>query len=666
MMNCIIADRPDDLPDIPEDWVVGIDIESIPIDSNRKQPRPWIDLLAGIGLSFYPPEGDTPITVYVRVYPEIPETESLLQRVSSLIRNRPWYAHNALFDLTYLLRYRLGPPGPLAGDPRILAYLLGEPEASLKPLLQRYLRIDTLEYTELLRTYRARHIGEVPLEEVARYCASQDAEQVVRLERIMRSELADSNPKALRIYSEIELPVVPMLAEMTLTGIRFDRNRAYPMLEEYQRGLEAIDRIIVEQAERLGYREYEKRNGTIWYPVCPSCRNGKNKRVSCERCSGAGRLPPVPVPFNPASWQQKERLLYDVLKLPKKRFAGGKKEWEVEDEQGPGSTDSLALLQLRDKHPIVPLFIIRSRLSKDTGFLKQWITLSEKDGRLHTEFTNTTVVSGRLSSRSPNLQQVTQKFRHLFIADPDTVIVSGDMSQLELTIAAFVSRDPKLCEAIRNDWDLHRITASAIYGIPWQEIPKESTMRVIAKMVNYLSNYGGQHELLREQLEKLALSNMAAGIPVPSREECMEFLKAHKRLYSTYWSWVYHTIEKTRQLGYSETVFGRPRYFPDIDSRDEQKRKEAERACVNHVIQGTAADLMKLAMRSISLDTEMSAWGRVVLQVHDELVCLVDRRYSEVYGQKLKQHMELQQPFEPYVPLRVDVAWGHNWAEAHK
>jgi DNA polymerase-1 len=375
--------------------------------------------------------------------------------------------------------------------------------------------------------------------------------------------------------------------------------------------------------------------------------------------------------FNPGSWQQRGRFLYDFVGIPKRRFAGNVQAWQVErgyydEEEVAGATDALAMLQAQHLHPIIPTFLTRSKLAKDEGFLAKWWTLSEPDSRLHSEFTNTAVASGRLSSREPNIQQVTMRFRDLFIADEECELITGDMSQLELVIAAFMSRDPVMVEIIRKGWDMHRITAEAIYGVPWQNIDKNDPMRAVSKVANFLSNYGGQKRKLQEGIEKDALSKPELGIIVPDLPECARILTAHKRKYAGYWAWVERTKARTRALGYAETAFGRPRFFPDINSDNDEYRAEAERAAVNHAIQGTAADLMKMAMVNISRDALMTKWGFMVLQVHDEIVSIVQKDFVSDYMARLQTHMELSQPFEPIVPLRCETAHGPNWAGAHK
>lgn len=656
----IVAGRP---------WVVGLDVETRPADGKRKTPKAWIDPLVGVGVSFYADDPDD-----IDAAPEMtfygPVSDAYLRELKNALGPRKWYAHNAMFDALVVRRYGIV-LGEHVGDPRIIAYLTGLPEAGLKVLLWEWLQYDIDEYEMILYRHGATDLTGVPVMETADYCGSQDAAQVVRLERLMRQDLVERNARAFDVYTRVELPMVPILVEMTHAGIRYNREEGAQRYETTSKARAGLDVVIDKMVKDAGFLEYEKRGGELWLPTCKSCRNGAKKKLTCDACGGRGKLDPVPMTFNPGSWQQRGRFLYDHLGIEKRRFAGGVQAWEVERgwydyDDTPGSTDALAMLQVRDRHPSIPVMLTRSRFAKDEGFLVKWDELSRLDGRLHTEFTNTTVASGRLSSREPNLQQVTMRFRDLFLPDDDCELVPGDMSQLELVIAAYMSRDPVMVEIIRQGWDMHRITAEAIYGVPWRDIPKDSPMRAVSKVANYLSNYGGQKRKLQEGIEKDALLKPELGIVVPDLVECARILTAHKRKYVGYWNWVERTKARTRALGFSETAFGRPRYFPDINSDNDEYRAEAERAAVNHAIQGTAADLMKMAMVNISRDKLMSSWGYMVLQVHDEIVSVVRKQFVSEYMERLRTHMELGQPFEPIVPLTVDVTHGPNWANAHK
>lgn len=643
---------------------MGFDVETYSADPKRKSPSAAVDLMLGFGVSFFPEsDPDNPTTFYGRV------SDHYVNAMKAVAPRVPWYAHNAMFDGTVARRYGIK-LGKHVGDARIIAYLLGEPEAGLKPLLWQYLDLDTIEYEDLLATYSAVDLRGVPLDVCAEYCGSQDAEKCVVLERDMRSKIPSE--RILKVYTDVELPMVNVLIDMHMKGIRFDRTAAGPLLEQALKSKAGLDGVIDTMVSATGFVQWEKRGGELWYPTCKACRNGVKKREGCEACGGKGKLDPVRKEFNPGSFLQLREFLYEHLSLPMKRYAGNVQDWmieagKVDPEEVQGATDELALLQLKDRHPVIPLILSEKKATKDSQFLTSWRAFSEPDSRLHTIFTNTTVVSGRLSSVDPNLTQVTQKRRNLFLPDEGCDVVAGDMSQLELVIAAYMSRDPVMLEAINNGWDLHRIMAGEIYGVAdWLSIAKDDPRRAVAKVANYLSGYGGKWRKLIEGIEKLALQKPEMNLVIPDEAEARRILNAHKRRLARYWEWVNWTIIRTRELGYSETAFGRPRFFPDIESYLDQYKGEAERACVNHAIQGTAADLMKMAMVNIAADEVMSSWGYMQLQVHDEIVSCVQHEHVEEYKSRLRTHMELNQPFMPHVKLTVDVLSGDNWRDCHK
>lgn len=263
--------------------------------------------------------------------------------------------------------------------------------------------------------------------------------------------------------------------------------------------------------------------------------------------------------------------------------------------------------------------------------------------------------------------------------EPHSLLVAADMSQLELRIGAYMSRDPIMLDIIRNGRDMHCVTAAAIYGVDEHRCSKSKphscprpgvsdSMRKTSKVVNYESGYGGGPTKMVEIIEKMVLSEVGMGdeLRIPSMSEAKEALATHKRLYAQYWQWVKWTITRIRINGFSETAFGRPRYFPLIDSPRDDDRTEAERAGVNHSIQGTAGDMMKMAQVNIARDSLMSSWGSMLLQIHDEIVSKVWYDKVELYEKRIDQHMQLSQPFAPYVELVVDVNSAFRWDECHK
>ncbi len=259
----------------------------------------------------------------------------------------------------------------------------------------------------------------------------------------------------------------------------------------------------------------------------------------------------------------------------------------------------------------------------------------------------------------------------------NTELVAVDLSQLELRIAAYMSRDPLMMDILRSGRDMHLTTAAGVYDRHEHlclnkphDCPRPgctAAMRSSGKVGNFLVQFGGGPSKFIEGVEKLVLERPELGLTVPTMSEAKLVISTHQRLYGTYWKWTTWTKMRAEELGYAETAFGRPRYLPDLRSPYEDLREAAGRQAVSEAIQGTAADLVKQAMVNIANDTEMSTKGAMLLQVHDEIVSIVyDEKWTEWYRKRLKAHMELQQPFEPYVELIAEDTSGPNWKDCHK
>lgn len=396
-------------------YEIGVDVETN--TANPKEPNAMRDELVGVGVAIYAPSGSPAYGYHVETfYGDVqrePWFQSLLRDMLS--RASGYYAHNALYDATVLRRHGIVLPR-LLGDGRIAAYLLGQPEAGLKPLLQEWFEIETQDFSELLNEYGVKRISDVPVEAVAQYCGSQDAQMCVPLAREMCAKLS---PRVREVYSKVELPMVGILLDMTMKGIPFNREAAIPKLDATISAREGLDRIIAEMIRSTGFTQYEMKDGIPYRRTCPACHNGKKKRLGCTECQGAGLQPVRIVDFNPGSPKQVRAWLYDHMRFPTRRYGQGVQPWMIEkgivaEEELIGSTDALALLQLQTQHPVIPMMLARRHFKKDEGFLKGWIAASEADGRIHAQFTNTTVASGRLSCHDPNLQQVQMKWRELF------------------------------------------------------------------------------------------------------------------------------------------------------------------------------------------------------------------------------------------------------------
>jgi len=350
--------------------------------------------------------------------------------------------------------------------------------------------------------------------------------------------------------------------------------------------------------------------------------------------------------FNLNSPKQISEILFAKLGLPRsKKIKTGL------------STDVDALEKLASRHPVVPKLLeyreVQKLLSTYIDAFPQLI-LAES-GRLHSSFNQTVTATGRLSSTNPNLQNIPvrteagRKIREAFSAPPGFMIVAADYSQIELRLLAHMSKDQFLVGAFLDDQDIHRQTASAIYGVFPEMVTPE--MRRSAKTINFGLLYGMGPNNLSRQL----------GI---SFKEAQEFIDAYFRQFPSIENFMNESIERARTLGYSETVLGRRRYVPDIRSENRQVREAAERTALNTPVQGSAADIIKVAMIRIfeALPGEFPL-AHMLIQVHDELVFEVPE--AEVDHFKSWVQRMMGNSYHLDVPLKVDAGSGKTWSHAH-
>jgi DNA polymerase-1 len=350
--------------------------------------------------------------------------------------------------------------------------------------------------------------------------------------------------------------------------------------------------------------------------------------------------------FNLNSPKQISEILFVKLSLPKSK----------KTKTGL-STDVDALEKLEGSHPIIPKLLEYREVQK---LLSTYIDalgpqVLPESGRLHTSFNQTVTATGRLSSTGPNLQNIPVRteagktIREAFVAPPGHLFVSADYSQIELRILAHVSKDPFLVQSFHDDKDIHTQTASAIYGVFPEMVTSE--MRRAAKTINFGLMYGMGPINLSRQL----------GI---SFKEAQAFIDAYFNQFPTIKSYMTASIERARASGYSETLLGRRRYLPEINSQNRQVREAAERTAINTPIQGTAADIIKIAMvRIAAAKLESGIRFTMLLQVHDELVFEVHQNDAE----RLKEWAcaMMSAAYKLDVPVKVDAGIGKNWSEAH-
>lgn len=441
-------------------------------------------------------------------------------------------------------------------------------------------------------------MDKVPLERVSEYCC-EDTDFTLRLVNPLTRELKEVNN--LGLLEKIEMPLVYVLIDIEKNGVKIDSNFLKKMEKALTKNIVALEEKIYALARQK---------------------------------------------FNISSPLQLKEILFDVLNISSEGIHRTK----------TGLSSAAAELEkLKDKHAIIPLISEYRELSK---LLSTYIEalpklISKRDGRVHTTFNQTIAATGRLSSTNPNLQNIPvrtelgQEIRKAFIAEEGNVLIAADYSQIELRIIASIANDTKMIEGFKNNEDIHTRTAAEIAGIAQEKVTPQ--MRRAAKAINFGIIYGmGAYGLASRE-----------GI---SNKEAKEFIEKYFALHKDIKEYLEKTKEMAKEHGFVETLFGRRRYFPEIHSTVQPIRASAERMAINHPIQGTAADLLKLAMIEIHKKLpEVSKNTKMILQVHDELVFECPENEVQEVSRFIKKEME--EIYKLKVPIQVKVESGKNWGE---
>ena len=510
--------------------------------------------------------------------------------------------HNIKYDLMVLANYGVELKGRLF-DTMIAHYLL-QPELrhSMDYLAEILLKYKTIHIDELIGA-KGKNQGsmrDVALDKITNY-AAEDADITLRLRGVLEPQIDEMGLREL--FYEVEIPLVRVLAEMERTGV-------------------IIDDFALAQSSGVMTAEMQRIERHI------------------REISGSN--------LNISSPKQVGELLFDVLKISDK---------PRKTKSGQYVTDEETLEGLRTKHPVVGEILeyrgVKKLLSTYIDALPKLI--NSKTGRVHTSFNQTVTATGRLSSSNPNLQNIPirdeqgKEIRKAFIASEGHVFMSADYSQVELRLMAHLSQDANMLAAFNADHDIHAATAANIYKVPIEEVT--SDMRRKAKTANFGIIYGISTFGLSERL----------GV---SRAEAKELIDGYFMSFPGVKEYIDTTIENARRDGYVETMLHRRRYLPDINSRNANVRGYAERNAVNAPIQGTAADIIKIAMVKIADRLKREGLkAEMLLQVHDELNFNVP--LDEVERVKALVREEMEGAVKLSVPLRVDIGVGANWLEAH-
>jgi DNA polymerase-1 len=431
--------------------------------------------------------------------------------------------------------------------------------------------------------------------------AGQNADCTLALHDLLYPRIS-ADEKLSRVYETIEMPLVPVLFCMERNGVLLDRQK------------------LELQSHELGQEILQKEK---------------------EAFEAAGQ------PFNLGSPKQIQEILFERQKLPVKK----------KTPSGQPSTDEDSLAELALDHPLPKLILEHRTLSKlkSTYTDKLPRSINPNTGRVHTTYSQTTAVTGRLSSNEPNLQNIPirtsagRRIRSCFIAPPGSKIVSADYSQIELRIMAHLSGDENLRRSFAEGEDIHRATAAEVFGLPLDAVEPEH--RRVAKVINFGLIYG------------MSSFGVAQNLGI-DRGTAQTYIERYFQRYPGSRRYMDETRKRAKELGYVETVFGRRLWLPELRSGAPVRRQAAERAAINAPMQGTAADLIKLAMIGVQKWLEQTnAKAKLIMQVHDELVLEVPD--AELNATQAKVRELMQGVHQLDVPLVVDVGVGNNWDQAH-
>ena len=508
---------------------------------------------------------------------------------------------NIKYDLTVFANHGIEVQG-VAFDTMLESYTQNSTgRHNMDDLAERYLGHKTIAFEEIAGKGKNQLTFDKIALDVASEYAAEDADVTMKLHQTLFPEL-EKTPTLLKLFNEIEMPLVRVLSHIERNGVLIDSQK------------------LLAQSQEIEQRLAE---------------------VEAEVHQAAGQE------FNLASTKQLQEILFEKLGLPVKK----------KTPKGAPSTNEEVLEELAQEGHIVPKLLIEHRgLSKlkstYTDKLPQMI--NPKTGRVHTSYHQAVTATGRLSSSDPNLQNIPirneegRRIRQAFIARECYKIVAADYSQIELRIMAHLANDAGMQKAFAEGKDIHRSTAAEIFGVSLEEVTSEQ--RRNAKAINFGLIYG---------MSEFGLSNQL-GI---SRQEARTYMDAYFNRYPNVLQFMTDIKAKAAEQGYVETLLGRRLYLPEIKSSNGMRRKAAERVAINAPMQGTAADIIKIAMIGIDKAILGDENIKMIMQVHDELVFEVKAEMVEHYSQLIK--MEMEKAIKLHVPLIADVGVGDNWDEAH-
>ncbi|NNF58708.1 MAG: DNA polymerase I [Rhodothermaceae bacterium] len=589
--------------DLPKALALVEGREAFSVDTETTSVDQMMASLVGVSLA-----GQTQQAAYVPTpLPDGTQTDTVLDALRAPLEDAAVHkiGHNLKYDLVVLARHGVRLRGPIFDT--MVAHYLVDPEEShkLDDVAGFYLNYRPQPISDLIGTGKnALSMRDVPIEKVGPY-ACEDADVALRLVPILREKLEEDG--LLAIAEEIEFPLIPVLADMEMAGVKVNPS----ILEE----------ISTDLGTDLG-------------------------RLQAEIYKTAG------TEFNIASPKQ----LGEILFSPSS--AGGLGLTPIEKtKSGAPSTNERVLHELATEHPLPAQVIDWRKLAKlkSTYVDKLPELIHPETGRIHTDFNQTVTATGRLSSSNPNLQNIPirteqgREIRRAFVAEESCQLLAADYAQIELRIIAHMSRDAGLVEAFQEGLDIHTATAARVFDVPLGEVTRPMRDRV--KQINYGIPYGISAFGIAQR--------MRMGI-----KDAQQLIDQYRMAYPDVLRFLDELMEQAREDGYVETLLGRRRYVPQIKSRNPRDRALAERIAVNMPVQGTQADMIKRAMIAIhSRIGRDRLESRMILQVHDELVFEVPEAEVETMTALVREEMMQALPLD--VPIVVDVGVADNWLDAH-
>ncbi len=571
------------------------------MDTETTGIDPNLAELVGLSFSVKPHEA-----FYVPVPANQDEAKKVVHEFKTVLENPDIQkiGQNLKYDAIVLKWYGIEVKGPVFDT--MLAHYLLEPELrhNMDYMAETYLKYQTIHIDQLIgkKGAQQRTMRDVPVDQVSEY-ACEDADITLQLKDYLAPRLEKEGLNDL--YRKMEEPLIRVLADMEYHGVKVDSD----YLNRYS--LE-LDKEIIELEKKI----YES----------------------------AGTR------FNIASPKQVGEVLFDRLKIPYR--------WQ-KTKTGQYSTDEDKMSELSHEHPVIELILSHRGLTKLKSTYVDALPkmVNPRTGRIHSSFNQALAATGRLSSNNPNLQNIPirtpegAKVREAFVPENDDyLILSADYSQIELRLIAEISGDEAMLEAFQAGQDIHSATAARVFGVPFDQVTKEQRYR--AKTVNFSIIYGAGALNLSRQLDI-------------SRSEAKDLIDNYFKQYSGLKNYMEKTVDDARKKGFVNTLMGRRRYLRDIDSRNGVMRSHAERNAINTPIQGTAADLIKLAMIDIhELLTKGNYQTKMILQVHDELIFDAHKNEIDTLKPLIEDKMKHAMP-NLRVPIVVEMGVGENWLEAH-